>query len=1286
MINKNLRGWMKRLDINSDTGVDYIHSVYGGDTTAAAAARAIGTAAPSRSKILPSSRRQAKMERAWKKATPPSLPSSLSKYGHSLLNGTPNNSGTNVIDGGDGKGKGPRAAEEQGGGNGGKSGRRSGRGRRSRRTKTVDGQHSGSRSGGSKDDGGTEVYSNVASKGRRPGLKRSVNESDQEAESGDYEYHYQYLYPIQTPQAYQQYRYQYRPPPVPQYQSQLFHQQLQQQQQQSPPQQQQHPLQQHQKQENETRMRSSMVKKSLLQGIQSHSLQPTQLTHLTLLRYEFLMGEFLEMMHLLPSLEILDLDIISLLPSSLHPHCLPCQCSRPDFQQNMKPSSNSKLALSQEYYRSDQQQGGMAMTASGFHTSSIQDSGEDEDDSRMMVDEEEGTAFSRQSSGEGGNGSEPAQWDYRSESQQSQSQQEPPFSEDSGSSQDASAADSCSSCFQRLRSQQQFPTVRTLTFRGTILVPELLAFFPNLEALSLEETVPNSSRQQTAHQQEHQQEQMYNHSDNSNNSRYHSGSNNNFGRSSFYTDSDSDSLLNAAAGVSPAGASPTKGIRRISKSRLSVMITDLAQYLLDDCPRLTRLVLNEPLLVDDNHQMQELQRIGRPQQLTILVRAIPQLTQFVAHFRVVAKCPGLVDTLLKYHHLHLVSFQILEDIQQQQQPSKDVQLQQQLQNWHQHHQHEQHQQYCHHATHCSSRHDLPPPYVSVLFSMPLSSSSASALLTTKPMPNDFNSRKPFPSSSFHEQQLQPLPLSQLQPQAAHPLQQPSLPQLQRQQQYQQQYHQQQQYQHQQQQSLLLQQTLQLQQQQQRQVSILLQLRKSCFRILEYCPQLEIFESKIPLPLQNLIASVPHWACRATLAVLRLEIQELTVDGGLDPEEEVVMQMFVKSLFKASSTSRSASLSPGSQSSQQSGLDGDSSSATCSAESLFRFSNSPSPPYPSSDPSAFDSASTGLVGSGSGSGKPITTGLGATAFSSSGDSSSLQESGSASSSSTFSQEDPKRPQQQHHRQKHLNVSKSTVPHYPHHRPQLKQQQQNSNGSGSDASSLSSTSSAVFASSSGSIPPISSPSQPTVIEQPSTEIVHQLKQREDGIVMMDNDSGDSGGGGRGGGRESSSDQSSNASDGYSLRPSHHPHYHSQHYNHSNHLSKHNHHHLHHQHHPYHHGHALSHSHHHRLPLPPPPPPPLSFTKGTTDMPMAGKNNSHISPVSGSSSDTQTEATLFLKFQGMGHLPQQREQPPPQHIDAVDRLVALQFLIEHQLIYLPKLDQFFLGNRMYKIPTRT
>jgi hypothetical protein len=42
-------------------------------------------------------------------------------------------------------------------------------------------------------------------------------------------------------------------------------------------------------------------------------------------------------------------------------------------------------------------------------------------------------------------------------------------------------------------------------------------------------------------------------------------------------------------------------------------------------------------------------------------------------------------------------------------------------------------------------------------------------------------------------------------------------------------------------------------------------------------------------------------------------------------------------------------------------------------------------------------------------------------------------------------------------------------------------------------------------------------------------------------------------------------------------------------------------------------------------------------------------------------------------------------PCHIEGIERLVALQFLVEHQLVYLPKLDRFLVGNCVYTIPTR-
>ncbi|KAI7821870.1 hypothetical protein BC939DRAFT_454735 [Gamsiella multidivaricata] len=39
----------------------------------------------------------------------------------------------------------------------------------------------------------------------------------------------------------------------------------------------------------------------------------------------------------------------------------------------------------------------------------------------------------------------------------------------------------------------------------------------------------------------------------------------------------------------------------------------------------------------------------------------------------------------------------------------------------------------------------------------------------------------------------------------------------------------------------------------------------------------------------------------------------------------------------------------------------------------------------------------------------------------------------------------------------------------------------------------------------------------------------------------------------------------------------------------------------------------------------------------------------------------------------------------IQAVERLMALQFLVEHQLAAMPSLDHFFLGSKMFRLPPR-
>ncbi|KAG0267717.1 hypothetical protein BG011_000029 [Mortierella polycephala] len=77
------------------------------------------------------------------------------------------------------------------------------------------------------------------------------------------------------------------------------------------------------------------------------------------------------------------------------------------------------------------------------------------------------------------------------------------------------------------------------------------------------------------------------------------------------------------------------------------------------------------------------------------------------------------------------------------------------------------------------------------------------------------------------------------------------------------------------------------------------LRRQCLQVFESCPNLQVSDCKIMLPLQEIMVSIPNWPCRVTLRVLRLQIQELTGDGGMDMEEAAVTEMFIKSIFLGS---------------------------------------------------------------------------------------------------------------------------------------------------------------------------------------------------------------------------------------------------------------------------------------------------------------------------------------------------------------------------------------------------
>jgi hypothetical protein len=88
------------------------------------------------------------------------------------------------------------------------------------------------------------------------------------------------------------------------------------------------------------------------------------------------------------------------------------------------------------------------------------------------------------------------------------------------------------------------------------------------------------------------------------------------------------------------------------------------------------------------------------------------------------------------------------------------------------------------------------------------------------------------------------------------------------------------------------------------------LRRLCLQVLETCPNLQVFDCKIPLPIEDVMTSIPGWACHCKVAVLRLELSEFTEAGTPGSEEEEVMEMFIKTLFlkaRASSPPAAASM-------------------------------------------------------------------------------------------------------------------------------------------------------------------------------------------------------------------------------------------------------------------------------------------------------------------------------------------------------------------------------------------
>ncbi|KAG0323932.1 hypothetical protein BG000_002413, partial [Podila horticola] len=597
--------------------------------------------------------------------------------------------------------------------------------------------------------------------------------------------------------------------------------------------------------------RSRMVmQSSLLQGIKKNKLHPTLLTHLTLHHYQFRMDEWIEMMLLLPALQGLDLDIASVVSVSV-----------PTFFQEQEPQ-HQHVQMEMEI---------------------------DETTSKRRPD-----SFWRRSRSTSSSRS------YNSPDET----MDPPEQ-------------------QPLSSVFQFHSIRSLTFRGDKILPQLLEFLPNLEVLAFEEA------------QDMENEPPSSHGSNTSRERQRTSAQ----RSQSDSESDTSTLNGGDANTNSA-------------SRASAVFVQLANTILERCPRLNRLVLNDPLMLvsancdsDDsfldtpqslvpmhlfqnadnttgailafphtrrqNHELefqlqqermwhQQLVQEQIQQDIALLFRAMPKLRSFVSHTRVVSLCPGLLDELVAYHSSHL------------QQPEQQSQQQPQ----------QHHAFYSTDDTYCN-RTRLSPPSDSLSLSPspppPLLPSSSSQSLPLLPHAHALHTDMPEPPYFPYEVQQQE---ALLYPQqyfyyeadtmsqssgsppleavlAPAPMQYYHLTPFQMHQFQLQTYLLQQQ---QQQQIMILQQQQQQERHIHHQMHIQTLLCKSALHVLESCPALACFEARIALPLQQIVDSVPSWLCRGTLQTLRLDIRELVGEGredqggGLDPEEEEVMQLFVKSLF------------------------------------------------------------------------------------------------------------------------------------------------------------------------------------------------------------------------------------------------------------------------------------------------------------------------------------------------------------------------------------------------------
>ncbi|KAF9933016.1 hypothetical protein BGZ67_004501 [Mortierella alpina] len=402
---------------------------------------------------------------------------------------------------------------------------------------------------------------------------------------------------------------------------------------------------------------------SQLLGIHNPAIQPGNLTHLALAHYEFVLDEWIDMMRLMPSLQILDLEVIVGIPSL--PMASRAHASGGRRSKSSSTSHQLRLGLwrmqheSGPAYDMSSDDGDIGCGDDGDGDESMDDAASKDVSMNQQYDNtshrsrhhlerhvdiarlhlHERNPLLSAATGSNGldrlrhsrHGRDPSQGHDASQAHAggfmdhdidtldmasgSSTHQPKPEPQATGGEIKSSTSHAPNAVF---------PSVRTLIFRGPIIVPEMLEFLPNIENLSIEDKTSVPSPWSGVRPE---------------------------GPVKRHSDVGAATMLSSSSSSASSSASSSP---RPSPLGWPSIISDLAATILKQCPKIVCLQLSESSLVEKPQLMNE---------LPLLLKVIPRLLHFVTSAGMVAQCHELLPALVRYHGPHLQSFIVIAEPQ-----------------------------------------------------------------------------------------------------------------------------------------------------------------------------------------------------------------------------------------------------------------------------------------------------------------------------------------------------------------------------------------------------------------------------------------------------------------------------------------------------------------------------------------------------------------------------------------------------------------------------------------------